>query len=77
MRSLILAGATLLVVALAPSAVWAKNCPANATKASFAVWPPNSIATGYTATGKHPCGRRLACTGGDTGRTASRRCHWL
>ena len=67
----------LFILAAASFAARAESCEANATKASFAVWPENTIPTGKTVTGKHPCGRGLACTGGQTGVTASRRCHWL
>jgi len=72
---LLLAAIPLLV--LMPSAGRAANCPANANAASFAVWPPNGIPTGKEVTGTHPCGRRIACTGGVPNQGRTRLCRWL
>jgi hypothetical protein len=67
---------TTAIVLAAPSAVAAKDCPANPRNASLAVWPGGTIPTGKTVTGTHPCGRKLTCTGGVPGNFASRQCHW-
>ena len=75
MRTLIALTAAAIILA-APSAVAAKSCPASPRDASLALWPGNSIPTGQTVTGIHPCGRRLTCTGGMHGKFTSRRCHW-
>jgi hypothetical protein len=64
------------VCLLAPLPARAAGCPANATKASFAVWPPSTIPSGRTVSTMHPCGRRLTCVGGIAGAYASRRCRW-
>jgi hypothetical protein len=75
MRNLIAVTAAIALLA-APSAVHAKDCPANPRNASLAVWPGGTIPTGRTVTGSHPCGRKLTCTGGVPGNFASRQCHW-
>jgi hypothetical protein len=41
------------------------------------VWAKGNIRTGQTVTGKHPCGRRITCTGGVLGSKGSRQCRWL
>ncbi|MBI1384580.1 MAG: hypothetical protein GC150_06695 [Rhizobiales bacterium] len=53
------------------------NCPANATAASLSVWGRGSISTGDSVSGRHPCGRRLSCTGGSTRTGRPRTCSWL
>ncbi len=65
------------MIALAPSGGHAKSCPANAFKASAAIWPFGAIETGETRTGTHPCGRQMTCVGGKFGPPKIlRRCHW-
>jgi hypothetical protein len=70
----------LLIIALtllaAPPLAHASDCPADARKASLALWPGGSIPTGKTVTGTHPCGRQLTCTGGVPGNFPSRQCRW-
>ena len=75
MRNVLALVASIAIVA-APSAVHAKDCPADPRKASLALWPGGSIPTGKTVTGTHPCGRQLACTGGVSGNFSTRQCHW-
>jgi hypothetical protein len=70
------AAAVAAVILVAPFAVEAKECPANARSASLALWPGGTIPTGKTVTGTHPCGRGIACVGGAPGNFASRECHW-
>jgi len=77
LRTLVLTAIAVLIFTAVNYAAWANNCDVNATKASFAVWPENTIPTAQTVTGRHPCGRDLTCIGGQTGVKASRRCHWL
>jgi len=69
--------AIVFILGAIPSALHAENCEANATKASFTLWPENSIPTGQSVVGKHLCGRDLTCVGGQTGVKGSRRCRWL
>jgi hypothetical protein len=76
MRSLAFA-VTGLALLLLPSVAQAAACPADARKASFEVWGPNTIRTGATATGTHPCGRRITCVGGKSGQGTTRKCRWL
>jgi hypothetical protein len=76
MRSLVLFSMVVAGLSLAPSPVRAQ-CPSNATRASLAVWPAESIQTGKTVTGTHPCGKRIQCTGGRPGDLKTRSCRWL
>ena len=77
MRSLV------LVSILAVGIIWtlarrtAQKCPADAVEASVAVWPTGSIKSGMTVTGRHPCGRRITCTGGARNAPGTRQCRWL
>ncbi len=65
------------LIAIAPSAGDAKSCPANALKASTAIWPFGVLETGVTRTGTHPCGRQMTCVGGKWGPPQIlRQCHW-
>lgn len=73
MRFILLA--MLFLVAAAPLAQ-AATCPKDATRASLAVWPPNSIRTGSSVTGVHPCGRAITCTGGVPNEIRTRSCRW-
>ena len=72
--------ATLATVAffmLVPSPAQSKNCPANANKASMALWSVGSIPNGASRSGTHPCGRKIACTGGSGGGApGTRKCRW-
>jgi len=54
----------------------AADCPANASKASYDMWPANTLRPGQTFTGKHPCGREMTCTGGQVNVKGSRVCRW-
>jgi hypothetical protein len=72
----VLALVALIAILAAPSAARAKDCPADPRKASLALWPGGSIATGKTVTGTHPCGRQLTCTGGVSGNFSTRQCRW-
>jgi len=75
MRILLLSVAAIIVCAMSDAR--AQNCPADASKASFEVWPRGRIPDGRTVTGKHPCGRSIVCTGGSgEGAPGTRRCHW-
>ena len=69
--------AAALFFAAAPHAQAATSCPADATKASRTIFPAGSIKPGQKATGKHPCGRQLQCSGGLTEGSRSRSCRWL
>lgn len=51
-------------------------CPSNAVNASFAVWAENSLGKFQNVTAVHPCGRRIACRGGDQLNRIARRCWW-
>jgi hypothetical protein len=75
MRNLI-ALAALIAIAAGTSAVQASTCPASPRDASLALWAGNTIPTGQTVSGTHPCGRKLTCTGGVHANFASRECHW-
>jgi hypothetical protein len=50
------------------------SCPANATRASSALWNNNSLPRDVQVSGTHPCGRKITCRSGsgDYGRT----CWW-
>ena len=69
-------GAIAVVVALVPSAGYAADCPADAFKASMAIWPLGAIKTGQTKTARHPCGRQITCVGGSFQPKTLRTCHW-
>ncbi|HVX99601.1 MAG TPA: hypothetical protein VHA55_07400 [Pseudorhodoplanes sp.] len=73
MRFILLA--TLFLFAAVTSAQ-AAGCPKDPTRASLAVWPPNSIRTGSSVTGVHPCGRAITCTGGVPNEIRTRSCRW-
>ena len=75
MRDLIALTIAMILLATA-GAAQAAPCPANARTASLALWPGDSIKTGKTVTGTHPCGRQLTCIGGIPGSFSSRECHW-
>jgi len=72
----LIAFAATFAALAAASAVQAGGCPADPRRASLALWPGGTIATGKTVTGTHPCGRTLTCVGGVPGNFASRQCHW-
>ena len=55
----------------------ARSCPADATKASYSLWPGGAIKSGATASAKHPCGRQLQCSGGSSAGSNTRSCKWL
>jgi hypothetical protein len=73
MRVVLAAAAILLAASSFPAHA---ACPANATDASMAVWPPSSIPTGVQVSGTHPCGRKITCNGGRAGQKATRICRW-
>jgi hypothetical protein len=77
MRALLLVSTLALGFTSTPSMVQAQSCPKDASSASYAVWPAGSVRDGQTATGTHPCGRRLTCFPGKLGVNGSRKCHWL
>ena len=77
MRALVLASMLVAGMIFAPQSAYAQKCPADANAASVAVWPTGSIKAGMSVTGTHPCGRRIACTGGSRNSPGTRRCRWL
>ena len=75
-QELIAAGGLLAIVACAPGAAQAGQCPANAFKASTAIWNWGDLQYGETRTATHPCGRRITCTGGKFQPKILRQCRW-
>jgi hypothetical protein len=55
----------------------AATCPADPAKASFAIWKEGELKMNVEATGTHPCGRQMACSGGSVKRSVARICRWL
>ena len=56
---------------------YARSCPADATRASYSLWPGGAIKSGATASAKHPCGRNIQCSGGSSVGSKTRSCKWL
>lgn len=58
--------------------VWAqtKQCPADASKASYSIWRGGAVPTGAVVVGLHSCGKKLRCIG-STKTGSNRRCVWL
>jgi len=75
MRAALILAAVTITISLGPAMAQGK-CPASALTASYKVWAPDTLPTGRTATGTHPCGKSLTCTGGVRGQRASRVCRW-
>lgn len=78
MRYVLFAAVVFCGLLLVPATGMAQKrnaCPADATKASSALWPSGSVKRGQTVTGKHPCGRNLECSGG-AGKSQKRTCRW-
>ena len=55
----------------------AASCPADPAKASYAIWKRGELKMDQEETGTHPCGRRMACSGGSIKRRVERICRWL
>lgn len=51
-------------------------CPANAVRASFSLWPENSLRKYQMVSGQHACGRVVKCRGGDQALGVPRSCRW-
>lgn len=66
----------MLVSLLVSSASDARQCPANASKASKTIWNWGELRTGQVKTGFHPCGRKMTCNGGKFEPLVHRSCHW-
>ena len=69
----------LVLFALASSSEksLAAQCPADAFKASMAVWPFGALGYKETQTKMHPCGRRITCVGGNFHESKIlRKCRW-
>ncbi len=62
---------------LSAAVAQAASCPADAAKASYAIWYAGQLTMKVEATGTHPCGRQMTCTGGNTKRRVERICRWL
>jgi hypothetical protein len=77
MRAFVLVSMLVAGMSFTPQFAYAQKCPADANAASIAVWPRGAIKTGRSVTGTHPCGRRIACTGGTSNAAGSRQCRWL
>jgi hypothetical protein len=67
----------LVSLGLSCGAAQAASCPADAAKASYAIWYEGKLQMNVEATGTHPCGRQMTCTGGSVKRRVQRICHWL
>jgi len=68
----------LLTSSIVVPANAAERCPADTFEASMAIWPIGAIPTRQTRIGRHPCGRRMKCTGGlQVGTKIRRSCRWL
>lgn len=77
MRLPVFATLTSLLLMLLAGAAQAASCPADAAKASYAIWYEGQLKMNVEATGTHPCGRQMTCTGGSVKRRAQRICRWL
>jgi hypothetical protein len=77
MRVRLFVAVFVLVSSLTPSLAQEKKCQADASDASFALWPRGSISTGQTKTGMHPCGKRIKCAGGKQNASGTRTCQWI
>jgi hypothetical protein len=83
MRHVLLAAMVVSSFAFVPAKAIAHQkkgggCPADAATASRDIWPAGAISNGKKVTGRHPCGRRMQCTGGTSASNAgSRECRWL
>jgi hypothetical protein len=77
MKLLLLRVAMSLLLGLSAGAAQAASCPADAAKASYAIWYAGQLTMKVEATGTHPCGRQMTCTGGSTKRRVERICRWL
>ena len=73
--SLLAALAVSTIIMAAPAR--AANCPADPEKASFAIWNAGELKMNVEATGTHPCGRQMTCSGGSVKRQVKRICRWL
>jgi hypothetical protein len=65
-----------LTASLASAPAYAATCPANALKASTAIWAFGDIRYGQTKTAQHPCGRTITCNGGSFEPKVLRHCRW-
>ncbi len=70
-------GIAFLVASLAAGTAQAGQCPSNAVKASFELWPVNSMSIGQPVSGLHSCGKRIRCTAGDAAKGGKRTCSWM
>ena len=77
MRSLALVSILAVGIIWTTDAATAQQCPPDAVEASVAVWPTGSIKSGMSVTGRHPCGRRITCTGGARNAPGTWQCRWL
>jgi len=65
----------VVILFLAPSAGYAKECPADPYKASQTIWPLGVLTMGQEKTAMHPCGRKITCIGGRFDPDVKRSCH--
>jgi hypothetical protein len=77
MKLTLLAAVTSLSLGLLTGGAQAASCPTDAAKASYAIWYAGQLTMKVEATGTHPCGRQMTCTGGSTKRRVERICRWL
>jgi hypothetical protein len=64
-----------MICYLAPAE--AAGCPADPAKSSYSIWKAGELQMNVEATGTHPCGRPMSCTGGSVKRQVRRICRWL
>ena len=76
MRSAVFGALAIFLIAVASQAS-AASCPVDPERASYAIWKMGELKMDVAATGKHPCGREMTCTGGNTKRQVKRICRWL
>jgi len=76
MRLTLFAAMTAFLAVIASQAN-AASCPADPERASYAIWKVGELKMKVEATGKHPCGREMTCTGGSVKRQVKRICRWL
>jgi hypothetical protein len=65
------------LLGLSAGVAQAASCPTDAAKASYAIWYKGQLQMKVEATGMHPCGRQMTCTGGSVKRRVERICRWL